>query len=320
MEFIKICDMKKGLTVTGFYLVKTAAIKSSINGNTNYGDYTLADETGEINGKLWDVAEPESCPQAGSIIKLQGLVNEYQGRLQLRIDKFREATGDDPVDAASLVPAAPMDAGQMLEAVGQYAARITNDGLRTLVTTVLDEQREKLLIWPAATRNHHSVRSGLLYHTLTMLRTADAIRGVYAYLQPDLLYTGVILHDMAKLFELNATNTGIAGDYTRDGMLLGHIVQGILYVQQVAERVGLDPSLTALVQHMLLSHHYEPEYGSPRRPMFPEAEVLHFLDILDARLYDMHKALEDTQPGRFSEKLWTLHNRQLYRMTEDERP
>ena len=151
-----------------------------------------------------------------------------------------------------------------------------------------------------------------------MLRMADGVIKVYPYLQADYLYAGVILHDMAKLFELNATNTGIAGDYTRDGMLLGHIVQGILYVQKVAERVGLDENLTTLIQHMLLAHHYEPEYGSPRRPMFPEAEVLHFLDILDARLYDMHKALDETQPGRFSEKLWTLHNRQLYSMTEDE--
>ena len=120
------------------------------------------------------------------------------------------------------------------------------------------------------------------------------------------------------IFAVSAFFTGIAGDYTRDGMLLGHIVQGIHYVQKVAERVGLDENLTTLIQHMLLAHHYEPEYGSPRRPMFPEAEVLHFLDILDARLYDMHKALDETQPGRFSEKLWTLHNRQLYSMTEDE--
>jgi 3'-5' exoribonuclease len=318
MDFTKIIDMKKGMTVTGFYLVKSASIKNSSNGNSQYGDYTLADETAEINGKIWDVAEPESCPKAGSIVKAQGLVNEYQGKLQLRIDKFRDATPEDPIDPSSLVPAAPRSGDDMYLAVDAYADRIANAGLRALVKLALEENMERLLIWPAAVKNHHSVRSGLLYHTLTMLDAAECLMKVYPYLRADLVYAGAILHDIAKLYELDSTNTGIATDYTRDGMLLGHIVQGILWVEKAAERVDLDRNLTSLVQHMLLAHHYEPEYGSPRRPMFPEAELLHYLDIIDARLYDMRKALDETQPGRFSERLWTLHNRQLYATTQEE--
>ncbi len=319
MDFTKITGMKKGMTVTGFYLVKTAAIKNSSNGNSQYGDYTLCDETSEINAKIWDVAEPESCPRAGNIIKAQGLVNEYQGKLQLRIDKFRDALPEDPIDPASLVPAAPVSGDELFLAVDAYADKIGNEQLRRLVKLALEENMDSLLIWPAAVKNHHSIRSGLLYHTLTMLQAAEGLLKVYTFLRSDLVYAGAILHDIAKLFELDSTNTGIASDYTRNGMLLGHIVQGILWVEKAAERAGIDKRLSTLVQHMLLAHHYEPEYGSPRRPMFPEAELLHYLDIIDSRLYDMHKALDETEPGRFSERLWTLHNRQLYALTDEER-
>jgi 3'-5' exoribonuclease len=318
MDLVKIRELKKGMTVTGFYLVKTAVIKNSASGNSQYGDYTLADETGEINGKIWDVAEPELCPQAGSIIKVQGLVNEYQGKLQFRMDKFREANASDPIEPDKLVPSAPQGGQQMIDAVTEYAMRIKHEKLCLLVLQALEEHREKLLIWPAAVKNHHSIRSGLLYHTLTMLRNGEGMAQVYDFLNTDLIFAGAILHDIAKLYELSATNTGIATEYTRDGLLLGHIVQGILYVEKLAEKVELEPAMTTLLQHMLLSHHYEPEYGSPRRPMFPEAEILHYLDIIDSRMFDMQKALEATEEGGFSERLWTLHNRQLYHITEEE--
>lgn len=319
MDFVKVADMKKGMSITGFYLVKTATIKNSASGNSQYGDYTLADETGEINGKIWDVAEPESCPSAGSIIKLQGLVNEYQGKLQLRIDKFRDAVAGDPIEPGKLVPAAPVAGDDMYLAVDAYADKIKNEKLRELIKAALEEHMDSLLIWPAAVKNHHSIRSGLLYHTLTMLQVADGLLKVYTFLRSDLVYAGAILHDIAKLYELDSTNTGIATDYTREGLLLGHIVQGILWVERTAGRIGLDPKLATLLEHMLLAHHYEPEFGSPRRPMFPEAEILHYLDIIDARMYDMHKAIGDTAEGKFTERLWTLHNRQLYSMSEEEK-
>ena len=318
MDFVKINQLKNGMSAIGFYLVKTAAVKMSASGKSQYGDYTLADETGEINAKIWDVAEPELCPKAGSIIKVQGLANEYQGRLQFRIDKFRDAAAGDPVDPAALVPSAPQSGEELYDAVTGYATRIGQEKLALLVLQALEENRERLLVWPAAVKNHHSVRAGLLYHTHTMLRNGEAMMQVYEFLRADYVYAGAILHDIAKLFELDATPTGIATEYTREGMLLGHIIQGILYVEKLAAKVELDPAVTTLLQHMLLSHHYEPEYGSPRRPMFPEAEILHYLDIIDSRMYDMRKALDTVAPGGFTERLWTLHNRQLYHLTDQE--
>jgi len=313
----KISDFKNSLQITGFYLVRAAAVRASSNGKSTYGDFTLADETGEINAKMWDVTNPAACPQTGQVIKVQGVVNEWQGRLQLRIERFRPATPEDEVNLSDLVPAAPIEPVVMLQTIEKYAAKIDQTEIRELVQRMLADNQEQLLIWPAALKNHHAVRGGLLYHTSTMLKLAEGMIKVYPFLRKDLLYAGAILHDMAKMQELNATNTGIATEYSRDGQLLGHIVQGILNIERTGEALGTPRHVITLLQHMLLAHHYEPEYGSPRRPMFPEAEALHYLDIIDARLYDMTRALEGTPEGGFSERLWTLHNRQLYRMPED---
>jgi len=104
-------------------------------------------------------------------------------------------------------------------------------------------------------------------------------------------------------------------DYSTRGMLLGHIAQGVAYLEKIGGELGTDPEILMMLQHMMLSHHYEPEYGSPRRPMFPEAEILHYLDMIDTRMYDMQKALEGVPPGSFTDKMWTLHNRKLYKKT-----
>jgi 3'-5' exoribonuclease len=112
---------------------------------------------------------------------------------------------------------------------------------------------------------------------------------------------------------MNASELGIVSEYTVEGELLGHIIQGIKMIDQTAVEVGADPEVSLLLQHMVLSHHYEPEFGSPKRPMIPEAEILHYLDIMDARMYDMGRALEKIEDGHFSDKVWLLNNRKLYK-------
>lgn len=312
--FVTVAALKKGMTAIGFYLVKNMAIKVSAN-NKMYGDYTLADQTGEINAKLWDVSDPEACPQVGAFLKVQGLVTEWQGHLQFRMDRFREAREDDPVKMGDLVPSAPEEPEDMLAELDAYAARIQHEGIRAIAQAVLEEKRAELEYYPAAVKNHHSIRAGLAYHTLSMLRLSDGIMQVYDFLNPDLLYCGIILHDMAKTVEIEAGVTGVGTKYSTEGMLLGHIVQGITWVDRVGRDLGVDEEVVMMLEHMILSHHYEPEYGSPRRPMFPEGEVLHYLDMLDARMYDMHKALSSLQGGEFSENIWTLDNRKLYKAT-----
>jgi len=311
--FQKIADFRRDQIITGFFLVKNLTLKTSPKNNRQYGDYQLADQTGEINAKLWEVADPTACPDVGSFIKVQGLVTEYQGKPQLRIDRMRLVTEEDPVDMGELVPSAPEDSRSMLKELGEYIERIEDEQLHALVEAYVAEVEQQLPYYPAALRNHHSIRAGLVYHTLSMLRMADGVLAVYPFLRRDLLFAGVIIHDLAKTEELDAKNTGIATQYTREGALLGHITQGIVLVDRLGRQLDTDTELVTLLEHMILSHHYEPEFGSPKRPMFPEAEVLHYLDILDARMYDFQKIEEGLKPGEFSEPVWLLQNRKLYK-------
>jgi 3'-5' exoribonuclease len=146
-----------------------------------------------------------------------------------------------------------------------------------------------------------------------MLKAGEKLLEVYDFLNKDLLFAGIILHDIAKLDEIKANALGIASDYTMEGQLLGHIIQGIKRINNAARNTKLDPRIATLLEHMILAHHYEPEFGSPKRPMIPEAEILHYLDIIDARMFDMQKALGQVGEGEFSEKVWTLNNRKLYK-------
>ena len=151
-----------------------------------------------------------------------------------------------------------------------------------------------------------------------MLRLAEGMLEVYPWLNRDLLLAGVILHDLGKIDELKSDRTGNVTDYTRDGQLLGHLVRGITNLRQAAEEAGVTGETVVLLEHMLLSHHGEAEFGSPRPPMFPEAEALHWLDITDARMNTMKAVVDKTPEGAFSEKIFSLDRRVYHPLyTED---
>jgi 3'-5' exoribonuclease len=313
MENKKICQFQKGDTIQGFYLIKSVSLKTTAS-NSRYVDFTLADRTGEINAKLWDYSGDKDLEfTEGTLIKVRGVITEWQNQLQLKIDRIRRPVEEDGVRLEDFVPTAPHEPEDMLGEIIKAMVGMKNRDLREIVSCILNEKKEKLLYYPAAKSNHHALRSGLLYHITTMLKAAEKIWEIYPFLNRDLLYAGVILHDMAKLEEMDASELGIVSDYTKEGMLLGHIIQGIKLIEEAGRRVGAQEESVLLLQHMILSHHYEPEFGSPKRPMVPEGEVLHYLDILDARMYDMGKHLESVERGSFSEKVWLLHNRKLYR-------
>ena len=277
---------------------------------------TLADKSGSINAKMWDgTVQP---PLAGSIVKVRATGNEFNGRMQLRVEKIRAAESRDPVDMSALIPCAPRDPNEMLGEVVRAADHIADPDLRRITCELLDRAGDKLLTFPAAKQMHHAERSGLLHHTTTMLRAANAIMSVYPQLNASLLIAGVIVHDLAKIDEMDADTLGLVSDYSVDGKLIGHIVRGVVNIQLAAEKTKANPGKALLLQHMVLSHHGIPEYGSPLAPKFPEAEVLNTIDTLDARLYEMDEALSRAIPGGFSEKVWGLDNRQLYRIPEDE--
>ena len=316
MKEIFIKNLRKDMEITDFFMVKSSAIKTGANGK-QYLDITLGDKTGEVSAKKWDVseAEQESLVQIKEkeIVKVKGLVTEWAGQLQLRIQKIRKAVPEDGQAMADFVKAAPEDPQDMYEYILKTAEGIEDDDLRRLCVKVLTENREKLLYYPAASKNHHAQLGGLLYHTKRMLMTGERVCQVYTNLNRDLVLCGVIMHDMEKLNEIEAAEDGIG--YSFEGQMLGHIIQGVKAVDRMTLELDFPREKAIMVEHMILAHHYEPEFGSPKKPLFPEAEVLHYLDILDARMFDMQSALEATEPGGFSDKIWTLDNRKIYKPT-----
>ena len=305
----QLARLIKNQMFEGFLLVKNAEQRTSSNGS-KFLDMTLSDVSGEFNGKMWDGNTP--APKAGTVIKVRAMMNEYNGRPQLRVDKLRAVTEKDEVDMSLIVPCAPEPAEAMDGRIRQRVAAIQDEELKRIVEFRLAEAGDALAYYPAAQKLHHAERSGLLHHTSTMLEMADKVCDVYPALDRDLLAAGVVLHDLCKLTEIVADESGVASDYSREGLLLGHLVQGVSVLMRACEQLGVREELKLMLAHMILSHHDLPEYGSPRRPMFPEAEVLHILDLLDARMFEMTYALNATAPGTFTERIWSLE-RKLYR-------
>lgn len=302
--------------IQDFFLVKNIAVKLGSN-KKQYLDLLLGDNTGEITAKKWDVADTELPALAeiktGEIVKVKAQVTEWNGLKQLRIMKIRKSVGQDDVDLGDFIRTAPEKSEDMLAFLQDAVDQMEDDELKTLCTKILEDNRDRLLYYPAAVKNHHAERGGLLYHMKRMIAMALRYCEVYTILNSDLLVAGVIIHDIEKLNEILSDENGIASGYSFEGQLLGHLIQGIKTIDRLGEEVGMDKEKTVMLEHMILSHHYEPEFGSPKKPLFPEAEILHYLDIVDARMYDMEEALFSTKPGEFSEKVWTLDNRKLYR-------
>ena len=248
-----------------------------------------------------------------SIVKVKGVVTEWQGQLQMRVQRIREVKPEDDQNICDFVKAAPEEPQEMYDYIYATAESMQDSDLKRLCVKVLTDNKEKIMYYPAAQKNHHAQLAGLLYHMKRMLMTGEGVCSVYKNLNRDLVCAGVILHDMEKLNEIESGTDGIATGYSFEGQMLGHIIQGVKKLDSLAIELDIPREKAIMLEHMILSHHYEPEFGSPKKPLFPEAEVLHYLDILDARMFDMEAALEATEPGSFSDRVWTLDNRKLYK-------
>lgn len=305
--------------VEGLCIVKSVAIKSNVKG-APYLDFVLADAGGECAAKLWDYSpEQHGSYDADSVIKVRATINMWKDEEQLKIDRIRNLRPEEvsAADMSELVPCAPMSGEEMFEKLYECAGTFADDDLRALTQYILRENREDLVRYPAALKLHHAVRGGLMFHTLTMLEAAQKLCGVYKKLYPrlssELVYAGIILHDVAKTKELVVGSLGLASAYSAQGQLLGHINMGAAMVERASAELMTNPETTMLVQHMLLSHHGVPEFGSPRPPMFPEAELVSQIDLIDSRMYEMFDALSGIADGGFTDRQWALDNRMLYK-------
>lgn len=298
--------------VEGFCLVKSLEVKKTAKG-VPFLDLILTDSSGEIGAKLWDYKEDvHGGIKLNSLIKIRGTVSMFNDALQLRIDRVRPATESDGVNMEDFVPSADYSGEAMYDYIVNTVNGFENAQLKKLIITVLENNKQKLLYWPAAFKLHHAIRGGLLYHTLSILKLAKAVCDIYPSLERELLYAGVILHDVAKIQEFDVSETGVVSGYTVEGALIGHLVRGAMNIEKIGEELGIDRELLMLIEHMILSHHGEPEFGAAVRPMFLEAEILSQLDLLDARIYEISQAVSEVEPGDFTPRQWALDNRKLY--------
>lgn len=297
--------------IVGFYLISAFNVKTSSNDKL-YLDMTLQDKSGDINAKLWNIEKNEhETLKAGAVVKVKGTVTSWNDSPQFKITKIRVAEIDE-YDIDALVMAAPIDTEEVYQEILALVQSFSNETIRIITETILERYYEKLLTHPAAKSNHHSIRGGLLYHIQRMLKVGESLSVIYDAVDKEMLYSGIILHDIEKINEMDANHLGVVSDYTSEGKLLGHLIMGIKTIDKIAEEKDLDEEISMMMQHMILSHHYEAEFGSPKKPMFLEAELLHHIDIIDARVYDFEEETGKLEPGGFSDPIWTLDRRRLY--------
>ena len=270
----------------------------------------LGDKDGEISAKLWDFSG--EAFEEESVVKVRGSIEQYNGRDQFRITQIRPAVPSDDYNLADLVPASAVGGRQIYDMLMKRVAAFNDADLKKLVTDIMESKKDILITCPAAFRLHHAMLGGLMLHTVSIVRMAEEICKIYPNINRELLLSGAILHDVAKTWEFTFSKTGLVNGYSAGGELIGHLVEGAVWVDEAAKRLGVPQEKAQLIEHMILSHHGVPEFGSPVRPMFLEAQILSALDTLDAQIFEFHSATAKVEPGKFSDRQWSLENRKLY--------
>ena len=309
---LAVADMQLGDEVEGFYLLASASLRST-NAGKPYLTGTLSDRTGTVELVVWDYTGELSADSAGTVVKVRGKVSEYRGSRQFAAARIRCADENDRYALDDLVPTAPIDRDAALREVEALVASMEDADYRRVAETMLARKRESFSRIPAAKSVHHGFVGGLLMHTASMLRTADFLAAQYGeVIRRDLLLCGTLLHDMAKAEEFSFSPLGLATDYSLEGQLLGHLVMGAQEAARIAEELGLPREKSVLLQHMILSHHGEPEFGAAVRPMCAEAELLHLIDMIDSRMEIYAETLAEMEPGSFSPRIFALEKK-IYR-------
>ncbi|PSL45164.1 3'-5' exoribonuclease [Salsuginibacillus halophilus] len=292
-----------------------ALIRSSVRGiasnNKPFLTVMLSDKSGEIEAKLWGVTpEDEVQYQARTLVYVQGEVVDFKGRLQLKVRSIRPSNEHDHVQVADFVKSAPLTQEELLANIHAYIFAIENSKLQRITRHLVKKHQEAFLTSPAATKNHHEFLSGLAYHVNCMLDLGDALVKLYPHVNADLLYAGIILHDLGKVRELSGP---IDTAYTLEGKLIGHISLMATEIDKAAEELGIEGEEPLMLQHLILSHHGKGEWGSPKAPQVKEAELLHYIDNVDARMEMLKEALGPVSPGQFSERVQAMEFRQFYK-------
>ncbi|MGH7298691.1 MAG: 3'-5' exoribonuclease YhaM family protein [Polyangiaceae bacterium] len=296
----------------GTYLLKRVELKKARNGK-DYLDLEVGDRSGGLPGKMWDAGSDLMRALAGcDFVEAAGRVELYNERKQAKFTALRPS--DAKIDPRDFLPRSPFDPRERLERLRAIVADMASAPLRRLIASFLDDERflGKLLEAPAAVTNHHAYLGGLIEHIVSLTESCLKTCEAYPALDRDLLVAGAFFHDIGKVEELQVAR---AFEYSDRGRLVGHIVTGVLWIEERALALGAIPDgLLDQLKHLVLSHHGELEWGSPVVPLTAEAIALHALDNLDAKLWAYERAVRDSSENGSSWTEWSrVFNRKLYK-------
>ncbi len=292
-------DLRPGHTVVQFFQVRSREVRKTRAGQ-EYLDLTLGDATGKIPAKMWADAIRKWGQEfnIGDFVKVEARVDTFRDQVQLVLDKIRRVDGDEVPDMALLVKTAPFDTELLFGELVSKADGLKPPELGRLVTEVLQANKEAVKTYPAAFMVHHAYQGGLAEHMVTVTRKVEAIVDLDPSINRNIALAGAILHDIGKLKELGGSGQA----RTLEGRLVGHLVIGIDMIREAARNQGvLDSPWLRELEHIVLSHHGEIQFGSPVRPLTREALVVHFVDNLDSKLKIMEEALESVDEEGFSQ-------------------
>jgi 3'-5' exoribonuclease len=311
MKDFYICDCirQENKVITSTFVVVAKQIKPKKTGEP-YLALTLGDRSGQLEAKMWDnVEEVLEAFEQDDFLKIKGLINKYKQRFQLTIHKLRKL-GETEIDFSDYLPKTTKDIDELWQTLTNFVAGFENPYLKALVQAFMadPEIASAYRNAPAAKTLHHAYIGGLLDHVVSLFRSCDLLCRNYPQVNRDLLLTGAFFHDIGKIHELTYNRSFT---YSTKGQLLGHMIIELEMLQsKLAALPGFPDELKTMVEHMIISHHGEYEFGSPKLPMFPEAVMLHYLDDLDSKMEAMRAQFERDAT---LESAWTSYNPSLGR-------
>lgn len=309
---MRINEMSPGDSVLGFFVLRGASRKITTTGKP-FLSAVVSDSSGSVEIKVWDYSGPIGPEDDGKVVKISGKVSEFRGAPQISVDRLRLADENDSYSLSDLVPTAPIDRNDAYRGAKAMLESLEDEEYRSVCLEMLDRMGEDFYKIPAAKSVHHAFVGGLLMHTWNMMQTADFLSGIYAgTVDRSLLIAGTFLHDLAKRHEYDVSELGLVSDYTVPGQLVGHLVLGAMDVRDVCRGLDISEEKTVLLEHMVLSHHGQPEFGAAVLCQCAESELLSYIDMIDSRMEIYAETFAKTKPGEFSDRVFPLDGKRLY--------
>lgn len=303
-----LCDYQDGEHISGQFLVSSVSKGTNATGG-QYLNIEIRDASSQMNAKKWEISsKDEEIVLQGNVIHIEGEVLKYKEALQIKVLSVNSVNIDE-IDASKFLKQPPIPKDELVSKFNGYVASVNDPDLKKILDYFIEKYKDQIYDYPAAVSIHHEYSSGLMVHCTTMADIAEQLCKIYP-VNRDLVITSILLHDFGKITELEGP---VVYKYSLKGKLIGHISIMAAEIEEAANKLGIKSEIALLLQHSILSHHGQLEYGSPVLPQTAEALLLSLIDNLDSKMVIATKALEETKDGDFSNKVFPLDGRTIYK-------